>query len=189
MNPETGRILISLARNAIAARLGLQCNPHPDDPHWLRQPGASFVTLRYDNRLRGRFGSIHAQRPLADDVTANAIAAAWRDPRFKPLSPAEWPQTRVEISLLSEIEMIPAAHESLALERIRPGIDGLVFEYGRHHSLFLPEAWQDAADPAEFLAQLKYKAGLPPDFWDEDIKLGRYTVSHWQESGGNDQSA
>ena len=73
--------------------------------------------------------------------------------------------------------------EAAALARLRPGVDGVIFEYCRHHSTFLPEAWGDAADPAEFMAQLKYKAGLPPDFWDFNVKLSRFTVSRWDENG------
>ena len=39
----------------------------------------------------------------------------------------------------------------------------------------------DVREPADFLAHLKYKAGLPPDFWDQGVKLSRYTVQKWRE--------
>jgi hypothetical protein len=71
--------------------------------------------------------------------------------------------------------------EREALARLRPGIDGLVFEYGHHRSTFLPQVWEDLQEPYEFLATLKQKAGLPPDFWDAEVKLARYTVSKWSE--------
>lgn len=183
MNPETGHILISLARSAIATRLGLiQAAPLSGD-HWLQKPGATFVTLLHENKIRGRTGTLKAHRALAEDVAANAVAAACGDPCFKPLTREEFEQTRVEICLLSKIEAIAGEHESAAIARLRPGIDGVIFEYGRHQSSVLPEAWSDAADPAEFMAQLKYKAGLPPDFWDDEVKLARYTVFRWDETG------
>ena len=54
--------------------------------------------------------------------------------------------------------------------------------YGHHHGIFLPEAWAGHTDPADFLAHLKYRAGLPPDFWDPVIELRRYSVSCWRET-------
>ncbi len=65
-----------------------------------------------------------------------------------------------------------------------PGLDGVVFEYGQHSSTFLPQVWESFTDPADFLGQLKRKAGLPPDFWDGDMKLMRYTVEKWREQRG-----
>ena len=65
---------------------------------------------------------------------------------------------------------------------MRPGIHGVVFEYGYHRSTFLPQVWEELTDAAEFLAHLKHKAGLPPDFWDPEVTLARYTVSVWTES-------
>lgn len=183
MDTQTGHILIQLARRAIATRLGVDHNVIADKPHWLEQPGASWVTLLYDNKIRGRTGTLKAHRTLADDVTANAVAAACSDPRFKPLTPGEFTDTRIEICLLSALEPVNADDEAAAIAQLRPGVDGAIFEYGRHHSSFLPEAWNEAENPADFLAQLKYRAGLPPDFWDRGVKLARYTVMRWHESG------
>ena len=183
MDTQTGHILINLARRAIAAQLGLDHPAIPTDSHWLRKPGATWVTLLRDSKIRGRTGTLKAHRALADDVMANAVAAACSDLRFQPLTRDEFEETRIEICLLSEIEPVSAEREAAAIASLRPGIDGVIFEYGRHHSSFLPEAWRDAADPAEFMAKLKYQAGLPPDFWDRDVRIARYTVSKWDESG------
>ena len=72
-------------------------------------------------------------------------------------------------------------NEADALSQLKPGIDGILFQYGHHHSTYLPQVWEDLPEPAEFLAHLKRKAGLPPDFWDAEVKLARYTVSKWRE--------
>ncbi len=72
-------------------------------------------------------------------------------------------------------------NEAHALEQLEPGVHGLVFQYGHHQSTFLPQVWEQFDQPQEFLAHLKYKAGLPPDFWDPQVKLQRYTVSKWRE--------
>jgi uncharacterized protein len=177
---EPGHILLPIARAAIARELGRE-HPAAEDAQWLRDYGACFVTLRQDGRLRGCIGTLKAHRPLLDDVKSNAHSAAFRDPRFAPLAPSELDSTRVEISLLSPLESIVCENEPYALAQLRPGVDGVVFEYGYHQSTFLPQVWEDLPDAAEFLATLKQKAGLPPDFWHAEVKLARYTVSKWSE--------
>lgn len=182
MNTEQGRILVALARAAIASRLDCSMPAPKTDADWLRTPGATFITLMRNGQLRGCIGTLQACRPLADDVMANAAAAACNDPRFGPLTRDELADTEIEVSLLSPAEPLPVDDEAATLASLRPGIDGVIFEYGRHRSTFLPQVWEQLAEPAEFMAQLKYKAGLPPDFWSSDMKLARYTVSKWRES-------
>jgi AmmeMemoRadiSam system protein A len=179
-NADAGVVLLPIARAAIARELG-RTHEAAEHADWLRQPGASFVTLKLDERLRGCIGTLKAHRALIDDVKANARNAAFRDPRFKPLSGEELDRLTVEVSLLSPLEAMIVADEREALHLLRPGIDGLVFEYGHHRSTFLPQVWEDLQEPFEFLATLKQKAGLPPDFWDPAVKLARYTVSKWSE--------
>jgi len=177
---DAGRILLPLARSAIAAQLGVK-GDFADDRQWLKEHGACFITVRRDDKLRGCIGTLRAHRALADDVKANAVAAAFRDPRFAPLNADELSSISLEISLLSALEAMNFAGEPDALAQLRPGTDGIVFEYGHHTSTFLPQVWDDIREPADFLAHLKYKAGLPPDFWDSTVRLSRYTVSKWSE--------
>ena len=181
MNGNAGPILLPIARAAIARELG-RAHPACEDADWLRAPGACFITLRMGEVLRGCIGTLRAHRPLVEDVKANALGAAFRDPRFAPLALDELDRTRLEISLLSPLEPLAFTSESDALSQLRPGIHGVVFEYGYHRSTFLPQVWEELTDAAEFLAHLKHKAGLPPDFWDPEVTLARYTVSVWTES-------
>lgn len=179
---DAGNTLLRLARAAIARELR-QPHASPDDAPWLRERGACFVTLMLEERLRGCIGTLQAHRTLVEDVTNNAVAAAFRDPRFRPLTAAEFDATEVEISVLSPLEPLFVASETDALSRLRPGVHGVVFHYGHHSSTFLPQVWEQFAEPSEFLAHLKYKAGLPPDFWDPEVRLSRYTVAKWREPG------
>ena len=180
MDSHAGQILLPIARAAIARELGLSAHAS-EDADWLLEPGATFVTLKQGEQLRGCIGSLEAYRPLLQDVKSNAVAAAFRDPRFPPLSASELDRTRIEVSLLSKQEPLAFDDEAHALAQLRPGIDGIVFEYGYHRSTFLPQVWEDLPDPVEFMANLKHKAGLPPDFWENGVKLARYTVSKWTE--------
>jgi len=183
MSVDQGHILLPLARAAIARELGMAAAAPATAAAWLQQPGSAFVTLTREGQLRGRNGSLIPVRPLREDVAANAVAAAFRDLRFKPLVVAELENTIIEVSVLSALEPLAAPGEAAVLAQLRSGVDGLVLRYGRHRSTFLPEAWSQYPEPEEFLAQLKYKAGLPPDFWDAAIELQRYTVACWREPG------
>jgi AmmeMemoRadiSam system protein A len=180
VDSELGDILLRLARGAIARRLGQVAQ---DAPHHeaLDRPGATFVTLTRDGELRGCIGTLEAHRPLGEDVRENAVAAAFRDPRFPPLTEEELPATRVEVSLLTAPQTLTFAGEADALAQLRPQVDGVVLMHDCHRATFLPQVWDSLPEPRQFLAQLKRKAGLPPDFWDDAMTLARYQVTKWKE--------
>jgi AmmeMemoRadiSam system protein A len=180
---DAGHVLLPLARAAIAAQLGLSHTASEDLP-WLKSSGACFITLTLASRLRGCIGTLRAHRALVEDVKANAVAAAFRDPRFPPLATGEFSSMALEVSVLSALEPLRFSDEPDALRQLRAGVDGVVFEYGHHTGTFLPQVWEDFREPSDFLAHLKYKAGLPPDFWDEEVRLLRYTVHKWREVEG-----
>jgi AmmeMemoRadiSam system protein A len=182
LDTDKGIILLRLARAAIAAELGFVSHDYPRSD-WLEQPGATFVTLTLDGRLRGCIGSLEAHRPLIDDVRHNAVAAAFRDPRFMPLSETEFADTVIEVSLLSAPEAISFSSEADALGQLQRGRDGVILEYGRHRATYLPQVWAHLPDPKSFLEELKVKAGLPEDFWSDDIRLSRYSVQKFSEAG------
>jgi AmmeMemoRadiSam system protein A len=177
---ERGRTLLAIARASLASALGLGREEPRDEP-WLHEPGATFVTLRLIGELRGCVGSLQAYRPLYDDVRSNARAAAFHDTRFPPVHPSEYPEISVEVSLLSPCEPLELGCEEEALARLRPGIDGIVFEFQSRRSTFLPQVWEQLPDPWDFLAHLKRKAGLPATFWNPEVRLWRYTVMKWCE--------
>ena len=176
-----GDALLPLARSSIGGVLGLDFATGQDHPA-LHRFGACFVTLTRNGQLRGCIGSLQAHRTLLEDVKANAKAAAFMDPRFQPLSVTEFRQVRVEVSLLSSSEPMRFAHEEEAIASLRPGVDGVILEWTRHRGTFLPQVWDQLPSPRAFLAQLKRKAGLAEDFWAEDLRLHRYTVTKWVEN-------
>jgi len=178
---KEGKILLKLARDAIAEQFGSSLQPAPG-AHWLAEPGATFVTLTQQDALRGCIGSLQAYRPLLQDVRANAVAAAFHDPRFAPLRESEFAQTTIEVSLLSPSLAMTFDSESDALAQLRTGIDGVIFECAHHRSTFLPQVWEQLPTAATFMAQLKRKAGLPGDFWAPNVKLASYSVQKWKEA-------
>ena len=174
-----GRLLIAVAREAIVAGPGMRSDfPWRED--WLRGNAASFVTLREAGELRGCIGSVDAYRPLGDDVANNAQAAAYRDPRFPPVSAAEIPRLEVEVSVLTPRVAFAVASEDDALAQLRPGIDGLYLEFQEFRATFLPQVWESLPDPRDFLAELRRKARLPARFWHPELRLSRYGVEKFK---------
>ena len=175
-----GAALLVRARNAIATEFRRTALPEADHPE-LAKPGATFITLTQQGQLRGCIGSLEAWRPLGDDVRANALAAAFRDPRFPPLREEELETTRIEVSLLSPATPMPCTDEADAIAQMRPSIDGMIFECHGRRGTFLPQVWESLPAPRDFLSHLKQKAGFLPDFWSPDIRLYRYEVEKWKE--------
>lgn len=180
MTGEHGRVLLRQAREAIHAVLERPLDAHPQ-PGWLSEPGATFVTLKRENRLRGCIGSIEPRRPIGEDVRENAVAAALRDPRFMPMTTRELVDLSVEVTVLSALEPVAVRTEAEALAAIRPGIDGLVLSYREAKGTFIPQMWEQLPAPKEFLRYLKEKAGLPRNFWEPEVRLQRFTAEKWRD--------
>jgi AmmeMemoRadiSam system protein A len=175
-----GKTLLPIARASIADALGEKLIAD-ENAIWLQDRAACFVTLTQEGELRGCIGTLEAHRSLLEDVKANARSAAFHDPRFSPLKKKELDYTEIEVSLLSPTQAMEFTTEQEALAQLRPGIDGVVFEFGRYRSTFLPQVWEQLPDRIEFMAHLKHKAGLQPDFWADQVRLYRYSVNKWRE--------
>ena len=177
---EAGRTLLSIARGSIERRLLGKEHAVPGTS-WLNQAGATFVTLTKNDELRGCIGSLETQRALGEDVAQNALGAAFRDPRFPAMSAAEWPQCRVEVSLLSTPKPVRFADEADLLAQIEAGADGLIIEADGKRGTFLPQVWEDIEDKRAFLSHLIRKAGLPAETRLTRCKVLRYRVVKWKE--------
>ncbi len=179
LGPQQQLELLDLARASIESALQRsELAPYPGDSSnpELSRPGASFVTLRTNDDLRGCCGTIEATRPLAQDVWNNAWASAFADPRFPALTADDWRDTAVEISVLGEPERMAVASEADLLEQLRPGVDGLILQFGARRTTFLPAVWEQLPEPARFVRHLKLKAGWPAHFWPADLQVWRYST-------------
>ena len=172
--------LLSIARRSIEAVLA---GHRPDlggvslDPV-LTQPSGAFVTLHEaGGELRGCIGSIQAVAPLFQAVSSSAINAAFRDPRFFPVTPEELPALHIEISVMSPIEAVTN------VEEIEVGRDGLIVSRGSRAGLLLPQvASEHGWDRETFLRQTCVKAGLPPDAWrSPDCRIERFSAEVFAE--------
>lgn len=179
-------VLLRSARESI--RGGFAAEPSRPvagtDAPALLQPRATFVTLTRHDALRGCIGSLEARRGLLADVIHNAAAAAFRDPRFEPLKPTELPEVEIEISVLSPPAPLPVRDRSDLLQRLEPGLHGLVLQEGSHRATFLPAVWESLPSREDFVAQLLLKAGLARDHWSEQLRFFTYTTESFAEGHG-----
>ena len=179
LSPEHRDALLRVASASIEHGLD-QGVPLPIDPEDhaepLRATRACFVTLKRHARLRGCIGHLQAIQPLVRDVAENAFKAAFRDPRFPPLSRVELAGLDLHISILTPAEPMTFRSQRDLLTQIRPGIDGLILEEGTHRGTFLPSVWESLPQPETFLRELLQKAGLRPDYWSDGIRVYRYAT-------------
>jgi AmmeMemoRadiSam system protein B/AmmeMemoRadiSam system protein A len=175
-----GAALLGLARGAIAQALGATAAADLPRDDWLHAPGATFVTLRAGEALRGCIGTLEAHRPLVHDVTANALAAAFRDPRFPPLARHELDDLTVEVSILDPAQPVAFTDRAHLVAQLAPGEDGLVLALGSRRATFLPQVWDALPAPDDFLDALARKAGIPAARLGE-CTVHRYRVRKWSE--------
>lgn len=168
LTPEERAYLTALARQSIeAALIGKRNLPPPSltpenqSPTLLRHLG-SFVTLSLHGNLRGCIGNIIGREPLYCIVWNMARAAAFADSRFPVLTPAEWAQTDVHISVLDEPSLCPDP------SAVEVGRHGLVLQYNGRSGVFLPQVpVEQGWDRTAYLENLCRKAGLPAGSWKE----------------------
>lgn len=149
---------------------------------YLKKDGAAFVTLKYDKDLRGCIGSIVAHRTLYEDIAGNAVSSGFGDPRFKPLSANELSHLRLEVSVLSEPQILEYKDFDDLCKKVKPHVDGLILKHNRYQGTFLPQVWEQLTTPELFLEHLSMKAGADISIYKEHPTIYRYGVESIEES-------
>jgi AmmeMemoRadiSam system protein A len=185
LTPVEKDVLLQQARQALEAGVRGQPLP-PIDPSTLsprlRQPGASFVTLTKRGQLRGCIGALEPYQSLVEDVREHAVAAALEDYRFPTVQPPELPEIQIEVSRLTLPQPFDYDRPEDLLQRLRPGVDGVIMRDGFRRATFLPQVWEKLPDPATFLSYLCDKMGASPDLWrHKKLEVLRYQVEEFHE--------
>lgn len=137
----------------------------PDD--MLEKKAGVFVSMHESGALRGCIGTIiPTQRCVADEIISNALSAAFRDPRFEPVTREELASIEIRVDELSPIE--EAASES----DLDPSRYGVIVSAGNRRGLLLPDL-EGVDTVSEQIEIARRKAGIRRD---EPIKLSRFTV-------------
>jgi len=179
-----GTELLCVARGSIEHGL-VHGEPPPvqydELPAALKEPAATFTTLRIAQELRGCRGTLNAARPLAEDVSWTAFQAAFEDPRFDPVTEHELATIHLEVSVLSPMEPFPVTDEADLLAKLTPGTDGLVILAHGRSATFLPTVWGQLPNSQDFVAALKAKCGLKRDYWSDELDFMRYRTTSYTE--------
>ncbi len=144
---------------------------------YLQKKYAVFITLKLNGQLRGCIGTTEANAPLINAVAQYAYAAAFSDPRFKPLSADEYNQADISLSILTPATPLSFKDEQDLLDQLRPNIDGLIISKNNARATFLPVVWESIHEPNHFLDELKRKAGIKQS--DSPDKAWRYTAEYY----------
>ena len=185
LTEEEGKFLLSEARRMIGDALSHyrgQAQVKENLSARFSEKRGTFVTLTMDGCLRGCIGHIIPQESVLEGIRINAINAAFRDPRFRPLSEQEFERSKIEISILTEPRALKYAGPDDLLEKLRPGRDGVIIKKGFRQATFLPQVWDQLPAKREFLRHLCLKAGLDQDAWErERLDVSTYQVQAFEE--------
>ncbi len=169
--------LPALARKAVETFVltGKQITAPARASALLSARASCFVSIKtHTGDLRGCIGTIEpARQNVAEELIANAINAATRDPRFDPVSAGELAELRYSVDILG-------APETTTFEDLDPKIYGVIVEdeSGKLRGLLLPDITgvDTARQQVDIAAR---KAGIAPD---TPIKLSRFRVDRFRES-------
>ncbi len=159
------RALVRLARDVVFCRLEGRAAPDMDEfaaqmSDDVQKNVGVFVTLTINGHLRGCIGYIEGLKPMIRAVADNALSAAFRDPRFPPVSLSEWDDLCFKLSVLTPLEEVQDISE------IEVGRHGLVLLAEGRRGVFLPEVpVEQGWDLETYLRELGRKAGLDRDAW------------------------
>jgi len=187
LNQKQGEILVKLARKTIMENLGKkmafdearQLSDALTDSCFKESRG-TFVTIKIDGRLRGCIGSLTSNESIHTGIRRNALNAAFRDPRFSPLTVDEFEHVDIEISILTKPQPLEYTDYSDLLSKLRVNVDGVIIRKGRAGATFLPQVWKQLPEPDIFLSRLCAKAGLSTDSWkNTKLEVLTYQVQYF----------
>ncbi|MBC8418269.1 MAG: AmmeMemoRadiSam system protein A [Proteobacteria bacterium] len=185
LSEEEGKYLLGEARKTIQQALSgvdERAKDGVDLPPIFKERRGTFVTLTIGGNLRGCIGHIIPHESLIEGIRINAVNAAFKDPRFRPLSKKEWDRVKIEISILTDPKPLSYANADDLLRKLRPGIDGVIINKGYHQSTFLPQVWEQLPQIEAFLNHLCLKAGLDGDEWKKGgLEVSTYQVQAFEE--------
>jgi AmmeMemoRadiSam system protein B/AmmeMemoRadiSam system protein A len=181
LSPELKKYLLNLARESMVLAVKGMKPPVVDSvPSALKKSSGCFVTLTINGNLRGCIGYIEPIKPLYQAVIDNARSAALSDPRFSPVRQDELGKINVEVSVLSNPVPLEFKTPDDLLQKLKPGVHGVILQKGPYHSTFLPQVWEQLPDKIMFLEHLSMKGGMARDGW-KTSEVRTYTAEHFQE--------
>ncbi len=162
---------VRLARRTVEAYLrGQQLPEGITLPEELPPRAGVFVSIKKHGRLRGCIGTVFPSRAnTAEEIKANAIAAAFHDPRFEPVREEELDDLTYSVDILQAPEPVRG------IEDLDPKKYGVIVRKGHRSGLLLPNL-EGIDTPEEQVAIAARKAGIDPG---EEVQLERFEVTRY----------
>ena len=175
-----GQELIRAAENALARAIEKKKRYTPSRQEYsdtLFDRGAVFVNISREGGPGVLKGSLNRQRGTVFNLADSVFAATAENKDFADITTDDLPDFEIKIELLTGFMPVSYENEADLLDKLQPGIDGIIIRSGDRQALLLPSEWKDYEDKQAFLNSLKLKAGLNPGYWSNKIKVYRfYTV-------------
>lgn len=183
LTEEQGRLLLRLARETIAEKLGKKVERKNDTVNpALQAECGTFVTLKIKGQLRGCIGNLEPVGSIYEGICSNALNAAFQDYRFPELTAEELTLVHIDISILTRPQPLEYRDGADLVARLRPGVDGVILRLGRGVATFLPQVWEQLPLAEDFLTHLCRKAGLSETAWqDSHPEVETYQVQCFEE--------
>ncbi|MDR2944390.1 MAG: TIGR00296 family protein [Methanosarcinales archaeon] len=184
LHRSEGVLAVKVARKAIENVLDGKDSDDdlPSVPIIFSENRGALVTLEKEGDLRGCIGYPYPVLPLRKVLIQSAVAAAFEDPRFFPISKKDFLRTTVEVTTLTLPELLEGAFTTYS-SLIEIGKHGLMAEYGDRRGLLLPQSAADQGwDAVEFLCQTCIKAELTPMMWKYGAKIYRFECQTYRET-------
>lgn len=185
LNRDQGQMLVKLARKTIEERFdkcSIKVDPDLMDESAFKEKRGTFVTLTINHQLRGCIGNLDSTDSIVEGIERNAVNAAFRDPRFPPLKAHELDRVEIEVSILTEPQLLNYKDSKELLSKLRVHVDGVILRKGSASATFLPQVWEQLPQPETFLSHLCTKAGLPADTWKKgNLDILTYQVQCFEE--------
>jgi AmmeMemoRadiSam system protein A len=165
--------IVELAKKTIETyvRTGKRINPPKTLTPEMKEQAGVFVSIHMKGDLRGCIGTFEPQQQnVAEEVIANAISSATRDPRFDPVAAEELKDLDYSVDILTEPE--PVEDEN----QLDPKKYGVIVQAGWRRGLLLPDL--EGVDTVAYQIDIcRQKGGIGPD---EPVKLYRFEVKRYK---------
>ncbi len=137
----------------------------------MKPKAGVFVSIHKGGELRGCIGTIEPQKNnVAEEIIANAISSASRDPRFYPITADELGELEYSVDILTRPEPVKS-RKQLNIKRY-----GVIVEAGGRKGLLLPDL--EGVESVDYQIDIcRQKAGIAAE---EPVKLYRFEVKRYK---------
>jgi len=164
--------IVKLAKETVESYVCHGEVPQPEEltPE-MKQRAGVFVSIHKHGELRGCIGTFEPTRAnVAEEIMANAISSATRDPRFPAVNGSELAELEYSVDILTSPESVKD------ISQLAPKKYGVIVESGFKRGLLLPDL--EGVDTVDRQIEIcRLKAGIT---FNEPVNLYRFEVKRFK---------